>query len=234
MTTAATITKQPIICGQVIEQVTADGKCRAHVTKRRLLAFGALAQMTLNGFITNSIHATVKARLFSTNIRPILSYGLENCDLNIGNKDMVRRTEGNIVKKMLSLPRNASTTPLFEALKLQSTEQMLKEQKINFLNRLQENSYTKSMLTQLAENNFKDSFLDEICKTLGYEPERRYSLKQLSDEANRQQNLIKINKISLKSINSERTAKIRQLFNIKSAMERNNALRVELTAYMAS
>ena len=73
---------------------------------------------------------------------------------------------------MLSLPRNASTTPLFEALKLQSTEQMLKEQKINFLNRLQENSYTKSMLTQLAENNFKDSFLDEICKTLGYEPER--------------------------------------------------------------
>ena len=55
--------------------------------------------MTLNGFITNSIHATVKARLFSTNIRPILSYGLENCDLNIGNKDMVRRTEGNIVKK---------------------------------------------------------------------------------------------------------------------------------------
>ena len=60
------------------------------------------------------------------------------------------------------------------------------------------------------------------------------SLKELSDEANRQQNLIKINKISLKSINSERTAKIRQLFNIKSAMERNNALRVELTAYMAS
>ena len=135
---------------------------------------------------------------------------------------------------MLSLPRNASTTLLFEALKLQSTEQMLKEQKINFLNRLQENSYTKSILTQLAENNFKDSFLDEICKTLGYEPERRYSLKQLSDEANRQQNLIKIKKISLKSINSERTAKIRQLFNIKSAMERKNALRVELTAYMAS
>ena len=124
--------------------------------------------------MSTGVHAEVKARLFSTYIRPILMYGTENCDLNSRQMEAIQVTEGNIIKRMLAIPRKSRTIPLFQALRLQSTSLKIVKQKQNFFIRLSENQYTRTLLEGICKNNYVGSYLDEICKLMGYSPQKEY------------------------------------------------------------
>ena len=103
----------------------------------------------------------VKARLFSTFIRSIVTYGLENCFLNGEQLDKIVTTEGNILKKLLYLPNTAKSTELYIALGLETSALNLKKQKLRFFQVLRSNEYTNAVLGELRKLNM-NTFISKI------------------------------------------------------------------------
>ena len=232
LTTADRITKTPQINGTEIEQVnqfkylgvelTVDAKHHSHLTKRRSLAYAALAQLTQSGFTSPSVNAQVKSRMLTTFIRSVITYGLENCDLSSIQTDRIRSTEANILKKLLNLPRYVQTTPIYGALRIQPIDAYIKHQKLNFFSILMKNEYTYKVLKQMSVNCFDLCFLDEICACLGYRKQLSYSLLDLKEEADRQCTEIKSNKKACKGKISEEYEKINKLFKLKPSIEKRS------------
>jgi hypothetical protein len=222
LTSADIITKNPQINGTEIEQVNqfkylgveiiVDAKHLSHITKRRSLAYAAVAQLTQSGFTSPSVNAQVKSRMLTTFIRPVITYGLENCDLSSGLIDRIRSTEANILKKLLNLPRYVRTTPIYGALRIQPIDAYIKHQKLNFFNMLMGNEYTCKVLKQMSANCFDFCFL-------GYRKQLSYSLLDLKEEADRQSIEIKSNKKVCKDKIREEYEKINKLFELKPSTE---------------
>ena len=80
--------------------INENGNCLAHITKRKSLAYAAVARLTTLGLTNEIIKPLLKARLYTTFIRSILTYGIENCDLNLGQLDEIKKAEGDILKKL--------------------------------------------------------------------------------------------------------------------------------------
>ena len=59
-----------------------------------------------------------KTALFKACCRPVITYGLENMVLTDTDIQKVKRNEGNMIKNMLNLPKQARSTPLLDALKI--------------------------------------------------------------------------------------------------------------------
>jgi len=239
LSTATTITKEPVMYGAAIERVsqfkylgleiTIDGKHNAHVARRRNLAYAASAMLTTNGFTSYAVHAKVKARLLTTFVRSILTYGLENCEMNASLLGKIKSTESNILKKFLSLPRCLKSTPLYASLRITPIEAYLKMQKIKFFKRLRANEYTNNVLNQLSKNSFKGCFFDELTNAMGYRTQISYSISQVTGIADQQINeLEKANKIRKIEPQSETSKKISNFFEIVSPIERRIALTQEL------
>ena len=89
--------------------------------RRRTLSYAALSKLTALGYTNEFISPQMKARLFVTFIRSILHYGIENCNLNCNQIDMLKTSEGNIIKKMLYLLSGSKTTELLNSFNLDTT-----------------------------------------------------------------------------------------------------------------
>lgn len=139
---------------------------KAHVEKRKILALTAAASLKAEGLTNNLIDCYVKARLYSTFIRPILSYGLENCTLTNEQIKIIATTEGNILKRMLGIPKTSRTTDLFLSLNMQKAQISILIQKMKFYQRLRNNQYTNQILIELNRSDNKDSFVTELKKIL--------------------------------------------------------------------
>jgi len=234
LTTSPLITRAPCINGIELEKVTQfkylgveitiDSKSTAHIKKRSNLAYAASAQLTNTGYTSLWVNAAVKARLLTTFIRPIILYGMENYQLSQNQLNKIKTVEANNLKKLLSLPRYARTTPLYEALRIQPPEDFIKSQKLSFYIRLRSNNYTNSVMNQLSINCFDGCFLDELCDTLNYNRQLSYSLHQLDEEVTRQIHLIESQKIYLKRTYTTESNELVKLLNITSTQIRRAKL----------
>ena len=122
----------------------------------------AQAKLVTLGFTNEYISPQTKARLFVTFIRSILFYGAENCNLNAKQIDMLKRTEGNILKKFLYILRDSKSTELFNSFDLDTTSNHLKKQKLSFYLQLRQNSYTNAVLVESTKINIAGTFLQKI------------------------------------------------------------------------
>ena len=109
----------------------------------------------------------MKAHLYKTFIRPILFYGLECFSLSKTDLLMFKRFEGNIVKKILGIPKKSKSSSLFNALKIEQFSIKFKVLKLNFYSRLCENEYTKLILNELEKTFVKNDFISEILEIIG-------------------------------------------------------------------
>ena len=93
LTEQLTIHNKPIERAEQIKYlgviINENGNCSAHITKRKSLAYAAVARLTTLGLTNEIIEPSLKARLYTTFIRSILTYGIENCDLNLGQLDEI-------------------------------------------------------------------------------------------------------------------------------------------------
>ena len=105
--------------------------------------------------------------LYKTFIRPILHYGLENCDLNTNELDLIKTGEGNIIKTMIGINKQVHSTSLLAALNIEQSRDRLIQEKLSFFIRLYNNDYTRNVLIELAHANGFNSFQVEICSLLG-------------------------------------------------------------------
>ena len=126
--------------------ISDDDKNKAHIDKRKKAAITALARLNRLGFTSQNIHPNMKGHLYNTYIRPVLYYGLENYHLNKYEKNALKRIEGNIIKTMNGVPTRCRSSCLMNALKIEPSHQRLEKLKCDFFTRLNQNTYTKSIL----------------------------------------------------------------------------------------
>ena len=130
-----------------------------HWNKRKSLAINAVSKLKTLGIVTNQMHPNMKAHLYKTYVRPVLTYGCENMNINASSLNNIKRTEGNIVKGLLTIPRRCCTTSLFLSLNIMPTDYIIKNIKIDFFNRLIENELTKKMIIELAKQTILNDFI---------------------------------------------------------------------------
>jgi hypothetical protein len=104
----------------------------------------------------------MKAQLFKSNIRPVLTYGAQNMELNGCEILEFKKWEGNSIKRLLKLPTRCHTTDLVDALNIAQTNRYLQRMKLKFLIRLSKNELTLKLLEYQVNMKYSDSFFKEI------------------------------------------------------------------------
>lgn len=141
------------LCGEEIEWVDKmkylgvwiDGKCysKEHLRERRLSTWRAFYLLKTNlDLKSNKICPQLKAHLFKTYVRPIMYYGLENCNISKTEKKRIQTMEGLMIKQMLSLDERSRTTNLLYAINIELVESKIKKLKLYFARRVMDNEYT--------------------------------------------------------------------------------------------
>ena len=165
----------------------------------------------------------MKARLYTTFIGSILTYGIENCDLNLGQLDEIKKAEGKILKKLFYLPRSSKSNELHSALRIELTNAAIIKQKLQFLSRLRKNSYTNGLLIEISKLSYKGNYLNELKQRI--QLNQTSSLDVLSEAAKNKINefetteILRWNSVPVKAVQKAfeihcpkaRTLKVREL-----------------------
>jgi len=104
--------------------------------------------------------------------------------LNNTEIDLIKRTEGNIVKSLIGINKQVHTTSLFSALGLEQTTDRLNKEKLLLFERLNKNQFTAEIMQELAFANDFNSFNNDVCKILNMEHSEDINsiLKKANDE----------------------------------------------------
>jgi hypothetical protein len=152
------------ILGQILSNNNND---KLHLEKRKSATntmMGRLQTMNLNSL---HIHPKMNAQLFKSYIRPVLTYGAENMELNGLEILEFKKLEGNSIKRLLKLPTRCHTSDLVDALNIEQTNRYLQRMKLRFLIRLSKNELKLKILKFQVSMKYSDSFTEEIAVYLG-------------------------------------------------------------------
>lgn len=132
--------------------------------------------MVANGFVNDHLDPHIKGRMTQTLIRSVLMYGIENCKLTNDDINKIKKTEGIILKRLLGISKWSITTPLYSSLKIESTFNYIKRQKLIFFQRLQLNPYTNKVINEIASENFNESIIQDVTEILLLQPSTKIEI----------------------------------------------------------
>ncbi len=89
------------VLGQIISD---DDKDNQHIAKRKQATSAMCSKLQVMNLTSYHIHPIMKAQMFRTYIRPILTYGTENMTLDQTEILQFKRLEGNCLKRILRIP----------------------------------------------------------------------------------------------------------------------------------
>ncbi len=202
------------ILGQIL---TNDGKDVEHVAKRRAQSHIMMTRLQALNLNSVHIHPVMKGQMFKTYIRPVLTSGTENMELNGREILEMKKLEGNALKQLLRIPTRCHTTDIVDALNIEQTNRYLNRMKLKFLIRLTKNDLTREILNISIETNYENSFVSEIAKYLKLSHD--YNLESMVEYATLQiKNLKSVKKPTDEMINQSKVAEIRKAFNCKDRL----------------
>lgn len=110
-----------------------------------------------------------KTKLFKVFCRPILHYGAENMRMTAKMRTRMKRCEAGIIKRALGLPKRLKNTDLFNACKIDTTNDYINKSKLKLMIRILSNKLTRQIIDcqiEIYKNNknklAKDSYILEI------------------------------------------------------------------------
>ena len=89
-----------------------------------------------------------KIKLFKTYVKPLLTFGCEVLDLDDNDVNELSKAEGNALKRVIGITKKCHTTPLYAALSIESTKNIILKQQLKFILRAQDNEYLEEFLKQ--------------------------------------------------------------------------------------
>jgi TusA-related sulfurtransferase len=95
-------------------------------------------------------------------IRPILWYGVEACYMTRTDVLHLKRIEGNLIKKIIGIPRWCKSTELHNALKIDLTVDRLGTTKTEFYVRLVQNDLTKKIMDYMEATECPNDYTSEL------------------------------------------------------------------------
>jgi hypothetical protein len=212
-----------ILCGKTVEVansvkilgqiISNDHQDDEHISKRKKAMhamIGKLQAMNLNSL---HIYPYMKAHLFKTYIRPILTYGIENMELNGNELLEFKKLEGNAMKRLLRIPIRCKTKDLVDSLNIEQTNRYLMRMKLKFV--LNKNDYTRSVLEFQTKIKLDNSFVMEIASYLKLSFDFDYDTLINESEAKIDE-LKQIMKPHENMCNMEMVNKLKRVFNSKN------------------
>jgi hypothetical protein len=103
-----------------------------------------------------------KISLFKVYIKPLLYYGAESLDLNIGDINDIKKCEATIVKQLVGISKYCHTNELFSALNIEPAEETIRILKLKFIQRMNKNEYTSKFMEELRCVNKTNGSLKRI------------------------------------------------------------------------
>lgn len=122
----------------------------------------AMASIKSKGLCDKQIHYMLKSQMYKTFIMPVLTYGMELLKLTKKELNQIRITESNMIKNMINVRSSCRTKPIMNTLQIESLNRRLTKMKLALYTRLNENSYTKSIITECEANRFELDFVKVI------------------------------------------------------------------------
>ena len=150
-------------------EISYNMKASTHIAKRRESLIKTSFALKNVGF--NKKESETRAYLYKTIARPVLTYGLESISLTTNDKRVISTTEGNAVKGLLELSRKSRTKNLLGAVGVEPIINKIKINKLNFLESLIKNNYTKTLMNFTVVNRSKKSLVDEVMEMIGEDRE---------------------------------------------------------------
>jgi hypothetical protein len=106
------------------------------------------------------MHPISRAEMFKTHIRPIVTYALENFNLNIGEIKKIKSAEA--LKRLIGISTRCKSTDLYLSFDMMPTKERIKWLKLSHYIRMQNNSYTCEFLKEIEELNIECSLINEL------------------------------------------------------------------------
>lgn len=217
------------LCGENIEEVEQmrylgfeldnSDKNNKHLAKLKQKAYSSLSKLNILGINTDYLSPFMKGQLFKVYIRPMLYYGTENMYFNKSKMNIIKRIDGNILKKMMMVPTRCRSSSLLLALNITPVQDHIIQSKFDFYLRLLKNPFTKLVLeetgvTTLAQdlnteiNEIVDSFDYELVK---YQPDLPKKIEAIKY-------IIKVNSEADK-FNNEEYNEVKRILHSKNRQE---------------
>ncbi len=154
-------------------EIGSNGKSRPHLEIRKTKAISALQSLRTNGILNNEMETKHKIELFNIYVKPLLYYGVDTFNLNIGDSEFIEKAEGNLLKSLLSIPKKCHSTLIYSAMRIPTTNEMIEINKLKFLSRALKNEFVGSFIHELLQldtktntiGKLKSSLLTNVAKT---------------------------------------------------------------------
>lgn len=117
-----------------------------HLEKKREGMLRTLYGLRPTGLFELSMATSIKKQLYQTYCRSTLLYGMETTVMNKSELEKLKKAETIAVKDVLGLSRRSRNTPLWAALRLIPTHDVITRTHMNFIERLAKNEYTRQIL----------------------------------------------------------------------------------------
>ena len=194
---------------------------KQHIQKRKAAVFSSLGNLISTGVINEQMNVYVKMSLFKTYLKPLLYYGIELIDLNVGEMVEMKRIEGNLLKKVIGMSKCCRSEPVYGALGLETAEENIKHQQYKFIKRAQENMYLNQFIKHSLDLKNNYGLLGKITKNLSLENQTDLEAINIAMEKDM---------INIKAANIDRflfnpeVLKIREILQIKNSFLRRSKL----------
>ena len=87
-----------------------------------------------------------RAFLFKTYLRPLINFGIDNCDLDENELTALKRIEGNALKALVGLNKEMKSIALFSAFNVDLTGTKVIKDRLNLFTRLCNNDMSNNLL----------------------------------------------------------------------------------------
>ena len=124
--------------------------------------------LNILGLNAKSVDPFVKAQIINSFCLPILYYSIENAELTRRQRDDVRSTVGELIKKSINIRKQSHITDLMPAIGIRDPNEAIELRKIGLFLRLMENQTTSELLIEenaeiiLGNDDANKTFLEQI------------------------------------------------------------------------
>ena len=222
---------QLLLCGKPIvhsnqfkylgTEITTNYSNIAHIEARRKKVAISMKNLISSGIINDNMPRSAKMKLFKIYIKPLLAYGFEMLDLDENELNLLKQIEGNVVKKLIGIPRRCHTTPLYGALDIESTRNTIMIQQMNFIIRIQKNEYLKKFLIESRKLQNNSGMIGRMLQINGWQ--QNVNLEKLNKLIMEKQNELIQNKIDTYWFN-EKVQQVKKTLEIKNNFLKKNRL----------
>ena len=157
--------------------ISSDGLNNAHLLQRTNSAMRSMAKLRELGMYSEYLTPYRKADFYVVMVRSIMLYAADCTVYNKGQQDKLRRCETMMMKLALGVRKHCHNTEIMYGLKIDRMEDRLKILKLNFFQRLLDNSYTNEIIRNVVSSlppprlryDRRQCVTEEVVKIVGIE-----------------------------------------------------------------